>query len=464
MRVKYNLKRLQDVARAVFIQKNLYKHEQWNRQELERFQNQQLSSLVTHAVHHSPFYKEFYKHLRIDQGVVLHELPIIDKATMMENFDKFVTDPRLKLTELQAHIRQLARDEYYLGEYRVFSTSGSSGLKGVFVFNRKEWSTVIAGGIRCASLSGVSPRLPKRWKSALIVASSPMHVTYRFYVSADVGLHKFLRLEATSSIEDLVASLNDFQPEWLTAYSSIASLLAIEQLEGRLNIHPKVVSTNSGVRTKDMEDKIREAWGVQPFNTYGMTEAGLVLGSDCSFHRGIHAYEDLFTVEVLDEQNRAVPDGSPGYKLLITNLFNFTQPLIRYEISDMITMAAEPCPCGRPFRLIDRIEGRGEDIIYLKSPQGRAVPVHPNHFHNPIEALHEIKQYQVVHEEDGIHISLILREGASEEKVAGKLRENLRGDLESLGAKCPDIHIHFVERIERDPQKMGKLKLIKSNI
>ncbi len=59
---------------------------------------------------------------------------------------------------------------------------------------------------------------------------------------------------------------------------------------------------------------------------------------------------------------------------------------------------------------------------------------------------------------------LILREGASEEKVASKLRENLRGDLESLGAKCPDIHIHFVERIERDPQKMGKLKLIKSNI
>lgn len=195
-----------------------------------------------------------------------------------------------------------------------------------------------------------------------------------------------------------------------------------------------------------------------------MTEAGLVLGSDCSFHRGIHAYEDLFTVEVLDEQNRAVPDGSPGYKLLITNLFNFTQPLIRYEISDMITMAAEPCPCGRPFRLIDRIEGRGEDIIYLKSPQGRDVPVHPNHFHNPMEALHEIKQYQVVHEEDGIHISLILREGASEEKVAGKLRENLRGDLESLGAKCPDIHIHFVERIERDSQKMGKLKLIRSNI
>lgn len=462
MRVGYTLKRFQDVIRALAIQKKLNAHDQWIRQELVRFQHQQLSSLVTHAIRCSPFYKELYGHISTNKGVVLHDLPIIDKATMMENFDRLVTDPRLKLTELQAHIGQLTRDEYYLGEYRVLTTSGSSGLKGVFVSNRKEWSTAIASVLRYTSFTGVSPRLPNRWRITSIGAGSPMHVTYRLSVSTDVGLYKFQRLEATSSIEDLVDSLNAFQPEFLAAYPSIASLLAVEQLEGRLNIHPQGVSTSSEVCTEDMEQKIRETWGVLPFNIYGMTEVGILIGSDCSFHRGIHAFEDLFIVEVVDEQNRAVPDGSLGYKLLITNLFNFTQPLIRYEVSDMITMATESCPCGRPLRLIAMVEGRSDDIIYLQGPEGRAVLVHPIHFRSPMAAFHEIKQYQVVHKEDEIHLSVILQEGASGEKVAGKLREKLRGNLKSLGAKCPDIHVQFVDRIERDPRQMGKLKLIKS--
>ena len=464
MRIGYTIKRLQDVGRALFIQKTLNKHDRWTRQELVRFQHQQLSSLVTHAIRHSPFYRGLYKHIKTDQGVVLNDLPIIDKSIMMDNFDEFVTDPRLKLNELRTHIAQLTRDEYYLGEYRVLTTSGSSGLKGVFVSNRKEWSTALAGFLRCGSFMGVSPRLPKRWKISSIGADSPMHVTYRMSVSSDVGLIKAQRLEATSSIEDLVDALNAFQPEFLNAYPSIASLLAIEQLEGRLNIHPKVVSTLAEVRTKDMEQKIQEAWGVMPFDNYGMTEAGIVFGSDCSFHCGIHVFEDFFIVEVVDEQDRIVPDGSPGYKLLITNLFNFTQPLIRYEVSDMITMSTETCPCSRPFRLIARVEGRSDDIIYLRGPQGRDVPVHPIHFHSTIGALQEIKQYQVVHEDDEIHISIVLREGASGEEVASKLRDNLRGNLESHGAKCPDIHIRSVDRIERDPCKMGKLKLVMSNI
>ncbi len=82
--------------------------------------------------------------------VVLDDLPIINKAMMMEKFDRFVTDPRLKLADLQTHVRQITRDEYYLGEYRVFTTSGSSGQKGVFVSNRREWSTALAGYFRCA--------------------------------------------------------------------------------------------------------------------------------------------------------------------------------------------------------------------------------------------------------------------------------------------------------------------------
>lgn len=464
MRLGYNVRRFQDVVRSLSIKKNLSAHDQWTRQKLSEFQHQQLSSLVMHAIRHSPFYGELYSHIDTSKGVVLNDLPIINKATMMENFDRIVTDPRLKLADLQAHIRQLTRDEYYLREYRVFTTSGSSGLKGVFVSNRSEWSTALAGFFRCAAFMGLSPRFPNRWRVASIGGDSPIHVTYRMAVSTDIGINKTLRLQATFSIEDLVRSLDAFQPDVLVAYSSIAALIALEQLEGRLNIHPRVVSTTAEVRTEDMERKIREAWGVIPFNNYGMTEAGILFGADCSFHHGVHVFEDLFIVEVIDENNRAVPDGSPGYKLLFTNLFNYTQPLIRYEISDMITMSTETCPCGRPLRLIAKIEGRSDDIIYLKDLRGRDIPVHPIHFYSIIGVFREIKQYQVVHEEDGLHIGIVLREKTSEEKITSMLKEKLRGNLESLGASCPDIHVQFVERMERDSRLMGKLKLVKSNI
>jgi phenylacetate-CoA ligase len=463
MRLGYNVRRFQDVVRSLSIRKQLSARDQWTRQRLSEFQQQQLSSLAMHAISHSPFYRELYSHIDTNKGIVLNDLPIINKATMMENFDRIVTDPRLKLADLQAHIRQLTRDEYYLGEYRVFTTSGSSGLKGVFVSNRGEWSTALAGFFRCAEFMGLSPRFPKRWRVASIGGDSPIHVTYRMAVSTDIGINKILRLQATSSIEDLGHSLDTFQPDVLVAYSSIAALLAMEQFEGRLNIHPRVVSTTAEVRTEDMERKIRAAWGVFPFNNYGMTEAGIVFGSDCSFHRGLHVFEDLFIVEVVDESNRAVPDGSPGHKLLMTNLFNYTQPLIRYEVSDMITMSPEMCPCGRPLRLIARMEGRSDDIIYLKDRQGRDIPVHPIHFHSALGVFREIKQYQVVHEEDGLHIGIVLGQKNSEGKIAGMLKEKLRANLESLGATCPDIHVQFVERMERDSRLMGKLKLVQSN-
>ena len=465
MRIGYSLKRFQDLARAGIILKKLNMHDRWTREELAQVQHQQLSCLVAHAIRHSPFYQGLYKNIRTDQRIVLGKLPIIDKSTMMENFDRFVTDPRLKLTGLQAHISQLTRDDYYLGEYRVVTTAGSSGMKGVFVFNRKEWSNILAGSLRCGLImaGSWSSRLPNRWRASYIVADSPMHMTYRFVVSSDNHLVKTQRLKVTSSIEDLVDALNTFQPEVLYTYPSIASLLANAQLEGHLNIHPQVVSTGAEVRTNEMELKIRQAWDVAPFNVYGVTEAGN-FGCDCSFHRGLHLFEDLLIVEVVDEQNQPVPDGSPGYKLLLTNLFNFTQPLIRYEVSDMLTMSTEQCPCGRPFRLIAKVEGRSDDIIYLQSPQRRDVPIHPIHLRSPMGAFQEIKEYHVLHEYDGFNISIVLRKGASGEEVADKLRENLRKKIESVGAICPEIRVQFVDRIERDPNLMGKLKLVKSNV
>jgi len=461
MRVVYSIKRFQDFARSGLILKNLKAHDRWTREELFRFQQERLSALVARAVHHSPFYQELYRNIRDYRQINLIDLPVIDKATMMENFDRFVTDHRLRLAELQTHVGELTRDEYYLGQYRVLTTAGSSGVQGIFVFNRQEWSTVLAGRFRNGLMMGMSVRLFPRLKMTWIGADSPRHVSYRMATVSDLGHVRMQRLHATSGIEYLVNALNSFQPEYLTTYPSIASLLAIEQLEGRLDIHPDVIETGAEMRTREMEINIRRAWGITPFNLYGSTEGGAI-NVDCSFHRGMHMAEDLCIAEVVDDDNQPVPDGSPGHKVLLTNLFNFTQPLIRYEITDMLTISSEPCPCGRPFRLITSIEGRSDDIVYLRTVEGKNVPIHPIHFHSVIGALPEIKEYNVAQEDQRITLMIVLRTGASKEEVACTLKRNLRSSFESLGAVCPDIQPIFVNRIDREPGAMGKLKLIKS--
>ena len=118
-------------------------------------------------------------------------------------------------------------------------------------------------------------------------------------------------------------------------------MLALEQQEGHLKISPRVVVTMAEVCTEDMKNKIKDAWGITPCNSYAITEMPF-LATTCSHNKGIHVFEDMAVLEVVDENNRPVPDGVLGHKILITNLFSYTRPIIRYEITDMIEMSEEP--------------------------------------------------------------------------------------------------------------------------
>lgn len=462
MQVIHRFRQLQDLAWALYLHRRLLAHDKWTRQELARYQRRQLLRLLRHAVRHSPFYRELYAGIRIDEGTAMKELPVITKKMMMQNFDRLVTDRRLRLENLEGHLSRIGGDEYYLGEYRVLATSGTTGLRGVFVYNRREWSTVLANALRWHAFVGIRPRLPRRVRISTIGADNPIHVSVRMVESANVGLFAFQRLQVTSSLDHLVHALNAFQPEVLLPYPSIAALLAVEQLEGRLSIHPRVISTHTEALTVPMARKIHSAWGLAPFNHYGLTELP-TFGSECSLHRGIHAFEDLFIAEVVDEANSAIPNGCSGQKLLLTNLYNYTQPLIRYEVSDMLTEGTEPCPCGRPFPLIVEVGGRREEVIVLQGAGGQKVSVPPLLFSATLESFQEIAEFQVVHGEEGIRVRVVPRQDAACRELAERLVGALGSALKSLGAEPPRIHVEFVTELRRDRSTMGKMKLVGTN-
>ncbi|MBP7766179.1 MAG: hypothetical protein K4445_10650 [Deltaproteobacteria bacterium] len=463
MNIAYAFKKSQDLCRSSLKLIGLKLHERWTPERLQDYQRRRLRALFAHAVRRSPFYRELYQNIKIGPEVQLQELPVITKAMMMDAFDRFVTDTRLKLADLQTHIRDLSCDTYYLGEYRVLTTSGSSGFKGVFVFNRKEWSTLIAGYSRCSLSTGKLPRFPRRLRECSIFTDNPAHLSCRIKISSGTPLVLSKHLNAASSIAFLVAELNAFQPHVLSTYPSMASLLAVEQIEGRLKIHLELVATGGETCTGEMTASIQKAWGIIPFNVYASTEGG-AFNIGCPFHRGIHAAEDLTILEVVDRNNRPVPAGRAGSKVLLTNLFNYTQPLIRYEISDMLTLSEERCPCGRPFRLIAGVEGRYDDILYFPDSRGHSVPVHPVHFITALGIIPDIKESRVIHEQDGLVIDVVLRDTGDKTKVVDAIKTNLAASLKIQGIELPETRVLFTDHIERNPETMGKFKLVESGM
>ena len=353
MTLTYQRKRLADFAAGARLSRELAERERWPRERLARFQQQRLDELVRHAVAHSPFYRERIG--RPSGPVELGRLPTLEKATMMERFDELVTDPRLRRDELLAHVETLTGDALHLGRYRAMTTSGSSGRKGLFVYDRPAWRALIAQFLRYNAMAGVRPRLPRRLRVAALGAASPSHMSRRVTQTVDVGLHRVLSLPVTLPLTRLVEQLNGFQPQFMNAYPSVAVLLAEEQLAGRLRISPERMSTSSELRTPAMTARIQEAFGVRPFDLYGTTEG--LWGAECDQRTGIHLFEDMTIVENVDEDGRPVPSGEPGARLLITSLVNRTQPLIRLQVADAVTLDPQPCPCGRTLTRIRAIQG-----------------------------------------------------------------------------------------------------------
>ena len=451
-------RRLAGFARAGLVyRKELEPAEGLERQALERLQQERLTALVRHAVGHAPFYRRLYADVDT-ANVDLASLPVVTKADLMEHFDEAVTDRRLRLADLERHLGHVRGDELYLGEYRAVVSGGTTGVRGVAVYSRAEWLRCFAGFLRWGEMMGVRPRLPRRLRVASIGTASPLHITTRLGMSASVGLHSVLRLDVRRPLSELTAALDAFQPELLVGYASVIGLLAEEQGLGKLRIAPVWVATTSEVRTPATGNAIRAAWDPELFDIYGSTEGG-VMGVDCRHHKGMHLFEDLLLFENVDEEGRPVPDGTVGRRLLVTNLFNRTQPLIRYALSDMVAVDSQRCECGRTLRRVVALEGRAEEILrFLLADGAGEVAVHPFAVETAIEELPEVLQYQVQRHGGGLSRRVVVRQQAAREEVTRRVRCVVAAKLAELHAAA-DVDVEAVDEIARDAGHAAKLKL-----
>ena len=291
-------------VRAASRERELHRHEGFDRARLDKHQRQALARIVAHARARSRFYRDLYADHGVDEQTPLHLLPPVDKTDLMERFDDWVTDPSVTLAGAQHHLSS-GSEGLLADRFVVAASGGSSRRPGVFVFDPNEWDAVCAIALRASRWCGLTPRLPRR-RVAFVHAPGSQHMADRVTRTFELGIHRAQRLAATQPTDELVATLNEFRPTALVGCASVIALLAAQQIDGQLNIAPSIVLTDGEPRSAEMTDRIRTAWRSEPFDYYAVTETGGGLALDCQAHDGRHVFEDTSIVEIVDADDRPV--------------------------------------------------------------------------------------------------------------------------------------------------------------
>ena len=427
------------IGRVLWLRRVLRRRERWSRAQVEDYQRRKLAALRSHAVLHSPFYQRFHQGLR-DRS--LAELPVLTKAMLLDHFDEITTDPTLRLDDLEAYLAGLVGDERFAGRYWVSSTSGSSGRKSIIPSDAEEWAMILASYARANQWAGINAGLLHPVRMAVVSSTAPWHQSARVAATLRSPLVDSHRLDAAAPPAQIVARLNELQPQVLVAYASMVRMLAEEQLAGRLQIAPQAVNSASEPLTAEGRALVQQAWQVPPFDVYAATETGGI-AAECEQHTGMHLFEDMVLAEVVDADGRPVPPGVAGDRLLVTVLFSRTLPLIRYELTDRVRLATKPCPCGRPFRLLAAVEGRTDDLLQLPGRDGICRAVHPVVFHRALELI-DAAGWQVRQNPDGLTV-LVASPGPT--FAAPAVQQAVAGGLEDAQVAPLAIRVVVVDTI-----------------
>jgi phenylacetate-CoA ligase len=453
------LQRIQTAALTDY----LYHASRWSPEKIKYIQQKRLRKLVRYAGKHSPYFRGKYRGINPER-FSLADLPTTHKDELMDHFDQVVTDPQIHKHDLETFTTDPQNlGHWFLDRYAVSHTSGTQGRRALIVQDRRALQIFFA--LMCSrahafGTPGIMEGL-RRLRSPARIAV--INLQRGFYPSASsfefmqdfVG--RFIRIERFSAMQpDLIDRLNAFQPNVLISYTSVLEILAKSY---NLRLHQLCQVANfSEQMSCSARSRIRQSFGVPILDHYGLGEC-LQLSEGCPTDGGAHINADWAILEVVDKDNHAVPDGQLGHKVLVTNLANYVQPIIRYEVGDQVSMAATPCRCGNCLPRIGHIEGRTADVFEVGEGKDRKF-LYSAIFQIPADAIPEVCKWQAV-QKDRYHIEIRLETMSHTTTNQAAIRQIYRERLLQSGLP-PDISfdIQAVPFLEADPITGKYLRMI----
>lgn len=428
---------------------------------IKKLQRERLAEIVAFARANSPYYQELYKGLpeRIEDPTLL---PVTDKKKLMARFDDWATDRDITLDKVRKFTGNLNLiGEPFLEKYTVATTSGTTGTPGIFVIDKRtlavtqailfrtvtSWFTlwdlikIIAGGFRLAMICAFGGHYAEITAATRLRKESKLRAKLIQAFPTDMPLTQ------------LVSELNRFQPAVIAPYASIGALLASEQEAGRLNIHPvAMILSAEGLPIPEYE-RIAKSLNTKVRYSYAATECTFI-SQNCKEH-WLHVNAHWVILEPVDKDYKPVPPGIMSHTVLLTNLANRTQPIIRYDIGDRILVRPDLCPCGDPLPAI-RIIGRTADFLTFKKENGEQVVIPALVLE--LDLIQGIERAQIVQTSPtNLRIRLKFAAGADPDYVWKIVEANLKHLLKEHSLQ--DVTI---ERTDEPPQQSsgGKYRTV----
>lgn len=422
-------------------------------EEIRELQRKRLVKLVSYARANSPYYRELYKN--IPENFLLADLPPTSKPEMMKNFDSFITDRRITMKRIDEYTADIDNIGKMIdGRYLIFKTSGSTGNPAVVLYDKGavDVSSAVAAFRTFARREDYKAFMKNGKRTAGVFAN------YGFYLACGMSRYLSLKMprrktkitvDVNAPEEQIVRELNDFAPAMLSGYPSNLALLA--DLD-ELKIKPDVVITGGELLTDEIREKLGKKFGCYVQTHYSCTEGGEV-ACECR-EKHLHINEDWVIVEPVDSENRPVGCGVQSDKVLITNLSNYIQPFIRYELTDRVIVHDEPCACGRKTRWLE-IEGRTDDIISFAN----GVKIAPMSLYKILEEVPGVRRFQLVQ----------TAPERFELRLAAQTEENIAGAFERAGRELTaffdrkgvsGVEIVYSEKPPQANRVSGKFKHI----
>lgn len=399
-----------------------------DRAKLERFQQYKWRRFSKKVLTRSPFYQKLAQN-----KAKLSSFPLMNKKQFMAKFDAINTLGIKKEEAMNLALKAETERNFSpeLNRATVGLSTGTSGTRGLFLVSeteRAQWTAMVLRRV-------VPIKLFRRQKVAFFLRANS-----NLYSSVQSASLEFRFFDIFQPIEKLLRQLADFQPHILAAQPSILCAIAEAQAAKRIHIQPNLLISFAEVLTDADKTFIQKTFPAHLREVYQCTEG--FLGVTCA-HGTMHLNEDvaIFEKKYLDE-SRFIP--------IITDFTRSSQPIVRYELNDVLVEKKEPCPCGSCFTALERIEGREDDILLFPTKAGAIVKVFPDLICRVIaRATEGFRAYRLRQVGDlALHLEL---ESEQLEEVAQKISAALQLFLQERG--IADVKITYSAGID---QKAGE--------
>lgn len=420
----------------------------WSRQQIETYQNHRLRAFLSYATQRSPFHAGRLRGLDPSRAssADLASLPMMTKQDAQQEWDTIVTTADLGRARAERILAEQQWFSYTDSGQQVFSSGGSSGVRGVYVW---DWHFYIAAACLAWRTQAREERRNSRQSTtarlAVLSAGVPPHASTPLFDVPTAPNMQTAVITASAPFGEVLAALSEVQPTHLVGYPTVVGRLARAALAGDLRIKPVRVSTNSEPLLAEDRRAMTEAWHPVIHNLWGSTEIG-VQAVGCGRGEGLHVCEDEVILERVDDTGNPVGPGEPAARTLATGLANQTFPFIRYDLGDQVVPLEGSCPCGSSFARIADIDGRRDDDFRYADKTVPAIA-----FRHVLGTDARVSEYQVTQTVTGAEVLVV---GTPK---LDALAASLVAALRRYGLPNPTIKIQVTDRLQRH-EASGKLR------